>query len=70
MLDPKATIEGVPADVYQSIMMAERRQYYGAPGRYEEELQKDIDFPLFAEGRPGILASEMRFISKEVAPLV
>ena len=68
-MDYFATVEGVPAGVYQSIMMAERRELYGAPGRYEEMVERDKKFPLFTEGRPGILVSEMAFISKEVEPL-
>lgn len=65
-----ATVEGVPADVYQSIMMAERRGLYGAPGRYEEMVELDKQYSLFSEGRPGILASEMSVLSKEVGPEV
>lgn len=60
MLDFTETIEGVPSDVYQSIMMAERRHYFGAPGRYEEMVERDRVFTLYAEGRPGILATEQR----------
>lgn len=68
-MDYTATIEGVPAHIYQSIMMGERRGLYSAPGRYEEMLELDKKYPLFTEGRPGILSSELIQLGREVGEI-
>jgi hypothetical protein len=58
MLDFTQMVEGVPADLYQEIMNAERREWLAPEGMYEA-LYDEYHTGLFSPGRPGILAHEL-----------